>query len=52
MISTTLEAEIADIKLRLDRLYERGASAKEIGELRARISAIARHLGLDRQIVA
>ena len=52
MISTSLEAEIADITRRLDRLDERGASAKEINDLRVRIRRIARHLGLDREIMA
>jgi hypothetical protein len=47
-----IEAELQEIRRRLDRLDERGASANEIDELRARIRTIARHLGLDREIIA
>jgi len=56
MIGSTIEAEIADINRRLDRLQkeagDRNCWSREIGELRTRVGEIERHLGISDKIAA
>lgn len=52
MTSWSLQAELADIHARLDKLQagRRRATTHEIEQLRARLVEIERHLGITRII--
>jgi hypothetical protein len=54
MISWSLERELADIHLHIDRLQARGQkpNRQEIDALRGRLREIERHLGINRTIAA
>ena len=49
---THIEAELQDIKRRLERLDESAAPIPEVHGLRQRVVSIEHHLGIDQSIAA
>ncbi len=47
-----IQDELLDIKRELDRLEKHGAPTKEIEPLRKRITAIEKHLGMNKKIAS
>jgi hypothetical protein len=50
MTLTHIVRELEDIKQRLDELARRRAAAREVDEVRRRVTAIEEHLGIDKKI--